>query len=339
MKLGIVGLSGAGKSTVFEALTKNVENVSHKGENRIGTIYVPDERVDFLSDMYKPKKTTYAQNTYLLPGHGEKKTEKDLSLNQIRDCDAQILVVRNFSGYGMSQVTPLGDFNKFNQELIFTDLVVIEKRIERLEIDQKRGKKVEPELSLIKECKKILESEIPLRKHPELASEPIFRGFAFLSAKPMLILFNNNDEDTKLPEEVNLLAENCMVIRGKIEQEIAKMTEEDAKDFMSEFDIEESAMARVIKKSYDILGLISFFTVGEDEVKAWTIKKGTSALDAAEVIHSDIKKGFIRAEVLAYDDLKTSGSFQEAKKKAHLRLEGKGYEVKDGDIIHFRFNV
>ena len=166
------------------------------------------------------------------------------------------------------------------------------------------------------------------------------RGFALLSAKPMLVLFNNDDETPQLPEVGQLTeAEECLVIRGKLEDELAQMPPEDAAAFLSEFDISESATDRVIQKSYEILGLISFFTVGEDEVRAWTIRKATQAVDAAEAVHSDMKKGFIRAEVLAYDDLMAAGSYAEARKKGTVRLEGKTYEVKDGDIINFRFNV
>ena len=161
-----------------------------------------------------------------------------------------------------------------------------------------------------------------------------------MSAKPVLVLFNNMDDDDALPDIPALTSkETCMVIKAKLEQELIQMSDEEAKEFLSEFNITASAMDRVIQQSYALLGLISFFTVGEDEVRAWTIQKGTSALDAAEVIHSDIKKGFIRAEVLSYTDLIDAGTQAEARKRGTFRLEGKTYEVKDGDIINFRFNV
>lgn len=344
MKSGIIGLPGSGKSTIFEALTRNIIEAGHKEESRIGTIRVPDNRVDVLSDMYKPKKTIYAQVEYFLPGMAgrSKEEKKDQNIwTQVRDCDALIHVVRNFGGYGLEAPTPYNDFLELDQELILADLVVVEKRLERLELDKRRGKKIDPEeMALLHKCLKNLENEIPLRKFPDIASAHVLKGFAFLSAKPMLVLFNNEDEDDRLPDVEDLTSrEDCMVIRGKLEQELAQMSDKEAKEFLAEFNITASAMDRVIKHSYELLGLISFFTVGEDEVKAWTIKKETKAVDAAEVIHSDIKKGFIRAEVLSYEDLMDAGSYQQARKKGTVRLEGKTYVVQDGDIINFRFNV
>jgi hypothetical protein len=259
----------------------------------------------------------------------------------VRDCDALIHVVRNFSGYGLAVPAPYKDFLSLDQELILADLVTVEKRIERIETDKKRGKKTDQEEpALLATCLENLEKEIPLRRIPEIASAQVLRGFAFVSAKPELVLFNNNDDDAGFPEVQDLMTrEECMVIRGKLEQELSRMAPEEAGDFLSEYGIKESARERVIKKSYELLGLVSFFTVGEDEVRAWTIKKETKALDAAEVIHSDIKKGFIRAEVVSYKDLMDAGTYQEARKRGTVRLEGKTYLVQDGDIINFRFNV
>ena len=345
MKLGIIGLPGAGKATLFEALTKIVmDEAVHKPEDRLGTIKVPDERVDRLSSMYKPKKTIYAQVEYLLPyikmqKPGQKGDET--AWTTIRTCDALIHVLRNFKGYGGEPATPLQDFAKLNEEMIFADLLVIEKRMERLTLDKKRGKKTDPEeLRLLNECKEMLEKEIPLRHNSELASAPQLKGFTFLSGKPMMILFNNGDEEESLPETGDVLNdEKFLAIRGSLEHELAQMEEEEAKEYLAEYNITTSAMDRMISLSYDLLGLISFFTVGPDEVRAWTIKKDTLAVDAAEVIHSDIKKGFILAEVVAYDDLMEAGSYKEARQKGTTRLEGKTYQVQDGDIIEFRFNV
>ena len=189
-------------------------------------------------------------------------------------------------------------------------------------------------------CKKHLDNETPLRRFHEIATAKLLRGFAFLSAKPMLILFNNEDDDDALPDAAALLhGEECMVVRAKLEQELAQMSDDEAREFLAEFNISASATDRVIQRSYELMGLISFFTVGEDEVRAWTIGRDTAAVDAAEVIHSDIKKGFIRAEVLAYNDLMDAGTYAEARKKGTVRLEGKAYKVGDGDIINFRFNV
>lgn len=344
MKLGIIGLPQSGKSTIFEALTKSVSDTSHKGENRISTIRVPDKRIDILSEIYRPRKTIYAQVEYFLPATGGAKTDQAKeqgSWTAVRECDALIHVIRNHTGAGFEKMTPQEDFRNLEQELILADLLVVEKRLERIELDQKRGKKADPrELALLIECRRNLENESPLRRLAELSSARELRGFTLLSAKPMLVLFNNDDDDYEMPQVDSLASlENCLVIRGKLEQELAQMSAEEAVDFLKEFNIGESAMNRVIRESYSILGLISFFTVGADEVRAWTIKKGTQAVDAAEVIHSDMKKGFIRAEVLAYDDLMEAETYANARKKGTVRLEGKTYEVKDGDIINFRFNV
>jgi GTP-binding protein YchF len=344
MKLGIIGLPQSGKTTVFEALTKNISESTHKGEDRIGTVRVPDSRIDKLSAMYEPQKTTYAQVEYFLPGSA--KAKKDQTPDQsiwtaARDCDALIHVIRNHAAAGFEDKSPYDKFRHLDQELILSDLVVVEKRLERLELDHKRGKKMDPEeQALLIDCRRNLENEIPLRRVPELAAARQLRGFALLSAKPMLVLFNNDDEDERLPEIIHLTeTEECLVIRGKLEHELAQMPPEDAAAFLAEFNISESATDRVIQRSYELLGLISFFTIGKDEVRAWTIKKATQAVDAAEAVHSDMKKGFIRAEVLAYNDLMEAGSYAEARKKGTVRLEGKTYDVKDGDIINFRFNV
>jgi hypothetical protein len=340
MKLGIIGLPQSGKTTVFEALTKNLSGSARKGEERLSTIRVPDSRIDILSEMYKPQKTTYAQVEYFLPGTVS--ANKDQSIwTAARDCDALIHVIRNHTVMGFEKKSPYQDFVEMDQELILADLLVVEKRLERLEHDHRRGKKMDPqEHTLLVECRKNLEDETPLRRVAELASARSLRGFAFLSAKPMLALFNNDDEDDQLPDVGKIThAEECLVIRGKLEQELAQMSAEDAADFLKEFNISESAMNKVIGQSYSLLGLISFFTVGSDEVRAWSIKGDTEAVDAAEAVHTDMKKGFIRAEVLAYDDLMDAGTYAAARKKGTVRLEGKNYIVKDGDIINIRFNV
>jgi ribosome-binding ATPase len=344
MKLGIIGLAGCGKSTIFEALTRNFLETPNRSENRIGAIRVPDLRIDRLSGMYQPKKTIYAQIEYFLPAatsHKKDTSQESPLWNQVRDCHALIHVIRNFSDYGGKAPSPQRDFLALDEEIIFTDLMTVEKKLERLDLDQKRGKKPNPEeVSLINECKKYLDNDMPLRRFPELAQAHLLRGYAFVSAKPTLALFNNADEDNQLPAADAVTGnETCVVIRGRLERELAQMSDEDAQDFLSEFNITASAMDRVISQSYALLGLISFFTVGPDEVRAWTIKSNTIALEAAAEIHTDIKKGFIRAEVLSYDDLMTAGSYAEARKKGTVRLEGKTYEVKDGDIINFRFNV
>ena len=341
MKLGIIGLPKSGKTTLFEALTKTQTDPAQRRESRIGTVHVPDERVGVLSDMYKPRKTIYAQVEYLLPSPAEhaKESAREQSIwTQVRDCDALIHVVRNFKGYGAEPPAPEADLKAMDDELVFSDLVVAEKRLERLELDQKRGKKPDlEEYSLVKQCHEMLSTEKPLREVQELATAKILRGYAFLSAKPMLVVANNDDEDDARPHW--LPADRGVVVRGKLEQELSQMDPEEAAAFLEDFGITTSAMDLVIARSYDLLGLISFFTVGEDEVRAWTIRRSTPAQEAAGAIHSDIQKGFIRAEVIAYDDLMAAGSYASARKAGTVRLEGKTYEVKNGDIINFRFNV
>ena len=344
MKLGIIGLSGSGKKTLFEAFTGISDDGSHKTEDRIGTVTVPDERIDFLSNMYKPKKTIYAKVEYFLPNIRISKNEpkKDENIwGEMRNCDALIHVIRNFKAYGLEEPQAEKDFVSLDEEMIFADLVVVEKRIERLKQDNQRGKKVNPEeMALLEKCLELLENNIPLSRNEEIQTSPLLKGYAFVSAKPMLVLFNNEDEDENLPEMPEKLKnEECMIARGKLEQELSQMTEEEAQEFLEEFSISASAMDRVIEASYNLLGIMSFFTVGEDEVRAWTIKKESQAPEAAGAIHTDFQKGFIRAEVLAYNDLLNAGTYNNAKKKGTVRLEGKTYIVQDGDIINFRFNV
>ena len=348
MKLGIVGVPQSGKSTVFTALTgargeKN-DRGSSRSDQRIATVTVFDDRNDLLVKIYKPTKTTQAKIEDLLPSHipGSSLSKSEGGLwNQVRVCDAILHIVRNFKGPGGTLPTSEKDFWRTEEEMIVSDLMVAEKRIEKLELDRKRGKKPEKgEASLLKLCHELLEKGEPLRNSSKLASEPALKGFTFLSAKPVLVIINNDDEDEALPEW-NQKPENTalMVVRGRIEMDIAAMEPDEAEEFIEAYHIRESALDRVIKGSYRALNRISFFTVISDEVRAWSITSGIPALSAAGTVHSDMEKGFIRAEVLSFDDLKTLGTFQEAKKAGLVRLEGKEYVVKDGDIINFRFNV
>jgi GTP-binding protein YchF len=336
MKLGIIGLPLSGRSTTFEALTRQGSETASRGEDRLAVVRVPDERVDRLSRMFEPQKTIYAQVDYFLAGQGSQKKEANPWL-PVKDCDALIQVVRN---HGADR-TPAADFRAVEQELILSDLVQVEKRLERIELDQRRGRKTDAEEQhLLTECRRLLEAETVLRHSPALCDAKPLRGFALLTAKPMLVLFNNEDGDPGLPDIGDLADhEKCLVLQGKLEQELARMSEEDAAEFLAEYQIGTSAMGRMIRLSYEVMGLIAFFTVGSDEVRAWTIRRGTPAVEAAGAIHSDIQKGFIRAEVIAYEDLMAAGSTAEARRRGTFRLEGKTYEVKDGDIINFRFNV
>jgi GTP-binding protein YchF len=336
VKLGIIGRPLSGRATTFEALTRQGGETAGRGEDRLAVVRVPDERVDRLSRMFEPQKTIYAQVDYFLAGPGSQKKEANPWL-AVKDCDALIHVVRNHG----PQRTPSADFQALDQDLILSDLVQVEKRLERIAQDQQRGKKIHAEeQALLTECRTLLESETPLRRRPELADAKPLRGFALLTAKPMLVVFNNEESDLQLPEIGELAdRETCLTLRAKIEQELARMNPEEAAEFLQEYQIGTSAMDRMIRLSYELMGLISFFTVGSDEVRAWTIRRGTPAVEAAGTIHSDMQKGFIRAEVIAYEDLLAAGSTAEARRRGTFRLEGKTYEVRDGDIINVRFNV
>ncbi len=347
MKLGIAGLPQAGKSTIFVALTgargDSSPGNSHK-DTRIAMVTVVDDRIDFLVEMYAPKKIAYARVEYLLPslipGVSDAKSEGEF-WNQIRTCDGVLHVVRNFEVPGFDPPNAEADFQKVEEEMILSDLGVVEKRMARIEMDLKRGRKEgELEIPLLTTCREMLEGGVPLRNTPEISTDPLLKGFTFLSAKPMLVLINNGDEDEDLPAWTGQ-RENppFVVVRGKLEMDLAAMPPEEAEEFLEAYHIQESALDRVIKHSYRLLNRISFFTVGADEVKAWPIPGGIPALEAAGEVHSDIRQGFIRAEVVAFDDLKAQGSFQAAKKAGLVRLEGKEYVVKDGDIINYRFNI
>lgn len=345
MKLGIIGLPQCGKCTIFDAIAgARGEEKASRSDQRITTVKVPDERVDFLTNLFKPKKWTFTNIEYLLPSQpastGGVKSENAV-LTQARICDALIHVIRNFKTAGGLEPDSEADFWQTEEEMIVSDLVVAEKRVERMELDAKRGKKPdEEEHSLIKSCREMLEAGEPLRMNPELSAAPGLRGFTFLSAKPQLVIINNDDEDEALPKwKRNPPEVEMMLVRGRLEKDIGSMSPEEAKEFMEAYHIQESVLDRVIKSSYSLLHLISFFTVLNEEVRAWALREGLPALEAAGTVHSDMKKGFIRAEVLSYDHLKQYGSFQEARQKGLVHLEGKEYIVRDGDIIQFRFNV
>jgi len=340
MKFAIIGLPQSGRSTIFSALSGARGEASRK-DHGLSTIKVMDERLDLLSRIYKPKKTTCAQVEYLLPSETKGGESENAIWNQIRICDALIHVLRNFTDAMGNAPDANSDFRRLEDEMILNDLVVVDKRIERIELDHKRGKTSdENEYPLLKSCKELLENGKPLRMSQELANSPLLKGFTFLSAKPQLVIINNDDDNESLPRwESSPENIELTMARGRLEMEIASMSPEEAKEFLTEYHIEKSALDRVIASSYKILNLISFFTGGDEEVKAWTIIRGTKALEAAGEVHTDMQKGFIRAEVLAYNDLHEYGSIKDARSAGRVRLEGKEYIVQDGDIINFRFNV
>ncbi|MEW6161918.1 MAG: redox-regulated ATPase YchF [Nitrospirota bacterium] len=360
MKIGIIGLSNSGKTTVFNALTgQNLETTIYpttSGEPNVGVVKVPDSRLDRLSAIYKPNKTTYATVEYI---DYIGLTKGDVNQNRkvfdlIKDVDAIAHVVRAFEdvavAHPMNTVNPLRDIETVEIELIFGDFELVEKRLHKIEEASKKGKRPdEAENRLLLKCKDALEKEIPLRNVDFIEEEKkAMRPLQFVSTKPEVVVLNIGEDALNTDREKDLLNEvegyfqsryRILSLCGKIEMEIARLSPEDAKPFLDDLGIEEPALSKLIHVCYDVLGLISFFTYVGDEVRAWTITKGTNALKAAGKIHSDIERGFIKAEVVSFEDFLSSGSVHAAKEKGLLRLEGKTYRVKDGDIVNFRFHV
>jgi len=343
MKVGLIGRQGSGKTTIFNALTGLSAGLGQgeKMESHLGVTKVPDARVDRLSAIFQPKKTTYAEirfTDFPATQSQEKLKANAALLAQMRDVDAMALVLGDFDGAS----EPMKDLRDLLAEMILSDLGVVENRISRLK--KEKGKEREGEM--LARCLKALEGEESLRSlsfTPD--EEPLLAGFGFLSRKSVIALFNVAEERAgkELPDsyqaELQKLQIPGLALSARVEMEVAQLDEKDRQSFLTELGIEEPARDRFIRASYRLLDLISFFTTGEDEVKAWTIEQGTSARKAAGKIHSDIERGFIRAEVVAYDDFIRYGSEAKCREAGKLRLEGKDYPVQDGDIIHFRFNV
>lgn len=351
MRLGIIGLPGCGKTTVFNALTGSAASTAdfsggERGPN-LAAVKVPEPRLAFLARLHSPQKVTQASVEYVdmggLSGRADREHQVgDGFLAAIRPVDALVHVVRNFPHPVHGPADPLGDFHRVETELIISDLIVVEKRLERIAADRKRGKKEDPkELQLLEECQKTLEEGRPLRSRATLADAPPLRGYAFLSAKPMLVLLNQWEEgaaESPAPPSVATWPP-VLAIVGRLEMELAQLTPEEAAEFMTELGVEGLARDRVIGASHELLNLISFFTANEREVRAWTVKQGTPAIKAAGVVHSDMERGFIRAEVVPFKDLEKAGSYAGAQKRGLVRLEGRDYIVQDGDVIFFRFHV
>ncbi len=361
MKIAIIGLPNCGKTTVFNALTRQtVETAafsSGKLEPNIAAVKVPDPRLPALAQIYKPRKVTAAEVQYVDVGgfKGEEARNKELSpelLGYIGTTDALLHVVRAFEHdevpHPLGSVDPERDLAQVELELIFSDLMIIERRLERLQKEIKKFSGQERELrvaecDLLSRLKSALEEEKPIRDI-ELTSqeEKQLRSYTFLSMKPVLVVVNIGEDQISQPcplEELSSATRRVVPLSAKIEAEMAQLDEGDAKEFMESLGIHEPARDRVIASSYALLGLISFLTVGEDEVRAWTIRKGTVAVEAGGVIHSDIQRGFIRAEVVTFEDLVQAGNMASAKKQGRVRLEGKDYVLQDGDVSHFLFNV
>ena len=344
MKVGLIGHRGAGKTTVFNMLTglrAQVGSYGGKEEVHLGVIKVPDARVDKLSQVFKPKKTTYAEIRFT--DFPASQSDDDLKGNsnlitQMREVDAMALVLRDFE----LDADPLRQLNDLLTEMILADLTVVENRRTRLKKEKARPQ----EEALLERCATTLENEESLRNLEFSADdENLLSGFGFLSRKPVLVLFNQADDKAGQPlsaayqDELKRRGLDGLALAGKVEMEVAQLDESDREAFLKEIGIQEPARERFIRASYRLLDLISFLTTGEDEVRAWTITQGTIARKAAGKIHSDIERGFIRAEVITYDDFVVLGSEAKCKEAGKLSLEGKDYIVQDGDIIHFRFAI
>ena len=353
MKLGIIGLPQTGKTTLFNALTGHDQPTNASAgrmEVHTAVVDVPDPRVDTLSAMYNPKKTAYAKVTYAdiagLEGSGQGSISGQL-LNHIAQMDGLIHVVRCFEddsvAHSAGSVDPSRDISAMSSELMLNDLIAVERKLERLGEESQRGgtdKKINArQTELFERLLAILSEDKPLRdvEFTELEKSDL-SGFGLLTRKPMMILLNLGEGQAK-PEIETEQDIPIVDLMGKLEMEISQLPEDDAAMFMEEYDIQEPGLNKMIRLSYDLLKLQSFFTVGEDEVRAWTVKRGANAQEAAGTIHSDLEKGFIRAEVVTYEDLTTLGSMNEARNNGKFRLEGKKYLVQDGEIVHIRFNI
>lgn len=364
MKLGIVGLPNVGKSTLFNAITQaGAESANYPFctiEPNVGIVDVPDERIDALAKMYNPKKVTRAYIEFvdiagLVKGASKGEGLGNKFLSHIREVDAVVHVVRCFEDPNITHVDgsidPLRDIETIQLELIFSDLEILERRIDRTKKAMKGDKSLATELELLERVKAALEDGKPARSLSYTKEEmDIMREISLISLKPVLYAANVAEDDfakgienNKFVKAVEELAASegseVMPVSAKIEEEIAQLDGEEKQMFLSELGMSESGLDRLIKASYKLLGLISYLTAGEPEVRAWTITEGTKAPQAAGKIHSDFERGFIRAEVVAYDDLMACGSMNAAKEKGLVRSEGKDYVMKDGDIVNFLFNV
>src|SRR5437762_1952151 len=357
MKTGIIGLPQVGKTSLFRILTKaHLSSApSNPREAHVGIAKVPDDRLDRLAAQYNPKKLTHASVEYVdLGAIGQEALKESGYLGHLRQVDAIAHVVRAFEDDSIPHtgpIDPLRDIKNVEFDLMVSDLGQIEKRIERVEKDLKkmRSADLEKEFELLKRAKAHLETERPLRElEMTLEDKKRFRGFMFLSEKPILYVLNISEsselgkdlesavEKYKLGEVTSKPNSGATAICGKVEAELSEMSDADAAEFLSSYGLKESGLTRLIRKSYELLGLISFFTIGEDECRAWTIPVNTRAAQAAGAIHSDLEKHFIRAETIRWDQLLEAGSEGAARAKGILRLEGKDYIVQDGDVLHIR---
>jgi GTP-binding protein YchF len=336
VKIGLVGFPGSGKTTVFNALTglsAGTGFAAARGKTNLGTVKVPDERVVALANLFHPKKTTFAEITFSdVAGSGAAtKGLDDQTLAAMREMDALCQVVRGFADAAGAPPSPLAEARNLEDEMNLADLIIVEKRLERLQ----REKSKSAEVPLMETLKSALEAGTPLRSI-ELSADQwaMLAGFRFLTAKPLLLVLN-------VPESEAAAAppEGFVALAGQVEMDIAQMPPEEQQEFVASLGLSEPAIGRFIHAAYKLLDLISFLTAGEDECRAWPIRRGATAPKAAAKIHSDIERGFIRAEVVRWEDLVHYGSEAKCREAGKLRSEGKEYVVQDGDVINFRFNV
>jgi GTP-binding protein YchF len=361
VNIGIIGLAKSGKTTIFNALTRGTADMGSPAAH-LGLAKVPEPRLKMLASMLQPKRVVPAEANYTDIGASIKGLGKEAGiggqlLNQLSSVDALINVVRDFSDESIPHIEDsldvMRDIATIDLELAFSDLAIIERRLEKIEISLK-GAKAPERQGILREQERLmkikadLEKDVPIREQRLTTDEArSIASYQFLTAKPLLIVVNIGEE--QLPQAASLEAElnlhysrpKCRIITlcGKLEMELAQLNDDGAEAFRTEFGMTESGFDRTIKLSYELLGLISFFTTASDEVKAWSIHQDTSAVKAAGKIHSDMERGFIRAEVISYNDLVKCGGLSEARKKGLLRLEGKNYIVQDGDVITFLFNI
>ncbi|MCU0498843.1 MAG: redox-regulated ATPase YchF [Anaerolineae bacterium] len=358
MRLGIIGLPNSGKTTIFNALTgSDLETAavsSGQFEVHTAVVNVPDTRIDQLTAMYKPKRTIYATITYVDIGGLDKGISdgglKGQFRNELQQVDGFVQVVRAFHDetvpHPYNTVDPKRDLETLDLEFLLSDMITVENRLQKLNDEIRiKGKKAEPvvlpQIELMNRLKATLDAEKPLRVMSDLTEDEIksIRGYGFLTLKPMIVVVNMGETAASVESILTYQHPNSALVglRGKIEAEIAQLDADGKQMFMEEYGITELGAARVIQLSYALMSIQSFFTVGEDEVRAWRIPMGATAPEAAGVIHSDLQKGFIRAEVMAYEDLLNAGSEAALKSVGKMRLEGREYVVKDGDILNIRF--
>ncbi len=362
MRLGIIGLPQSGKTTVYNALTKGDAPLGQSMGGRFdvltAVVDVQDPRIDVLSEMFQPQKTTYARITYtavdgLKKGSGESGGMSGELLNHLAGLDGYVHVVRAFESdlvpHADGSVDPARDLAVLDTEFLLSDLLVVERRLEKLESGLQRGAfrnkaEAQKEQALFQRLNEVLSAERPLRTL-DLSGEELktLRGYGLLTLKPTIVLINIDDEQEEVTLDYDFPRTVVANLRGRLEMELAQLSrdgdEETLAMFMEEYGVTELSLDRLIRLSYDLMGLQSFFTVGEDEVRAWTVQRGATAVAAAGVIHSDLAKGFIRAETVSYKDLIALGGLPQARQAGKLRQEGKTYIVQDGDVISVKFNL